>query len=206
MMMMYYVWFIHLHVHISCGKWHIIVTAIQTSLHTDEWGSCGGLFRTLVSGPECLRWLFEQSVFFRTVTCVRPISRPALVRIRSSGLLHLSHGSPLLLPHLHLRLGGPRGHVGHVSFLALGAVPVRSPMPVLDGLFAETPVPRSASATPRGALITPLAQSTLHVIVLSLGALLHGMHLHAVAVVTTRALRDRLDPAWCPATKDKWNR
>lgn len=170
--------------------------------------SQGTHFSTLDSAPACLRRLLDQSVLFfqRTCTCIRTISRPAVVRIRRSGLLHLSHGSPFLFPHLHFRLSGPRGHVWHVSFLALSAVPVRSAMPVLDGLFAETPVPRSPSATSRGALVTPLAQSTLHVVVLSLGAFLHGMHFHAVTVVTTRALRDRLDTPWCSAIKHKGNR
>lgn len=117
-----------------------------------------------------------------------------MVGIGSGRLLDLSHGSPLLFPHLHLGLGGPGAHVRHVSLLAFGAVPVRSPLPVLDGLLTETPVPRSTTATSRGALVTPLTQPALHVVVLSLGTLLHGMHLHAVTVVTSRALRDGFDP------------
>lgn len=141
------------------------------------------------------------------VTCVRSISCPAVVRIGSGRLLHLSHSSPFLFPHLHLRLSGPRAHVWHVPFLAFSAVPVRSPLPILNSLFTKTPVSWSPAATSRGALIPPLAQPALHVIVLSLRTLLHGVHLHAVAVITSRALWDRLDPPWSSAAqiyKYKW--
>lgn len=157
-----------------------------------RWGSPAGSSRCLGGrgtesfvGPCC-----------RTLTWVGSMSGPAVVGIGSGRLLHLRHGPPLLLPHLYLRLGGPGGHVGHVPLLALRAVPVGPPLPVLDGLFPETPVPRrAAAAASGGALVTGLAQTALHVVELRLAVLLHGMHLHAVAVVTSGALRDGLDSA-----------
>lgn len=123
-----------------------------------------------------------------SLTCVGPIPRPAVVRVGRCRLLDFSHSSPLLFPHLHLRLSGPGAHVRHVSFLAFRAVPVRSPLPILDGLFAKTPAPGSPAAAPRGALVARLAQPALHVIVLRLRTVLHGVHLNAVAVVTAGAL------------------
>lgn len=130
---------------------------------------------------------------YPVITCIRAVRSSAVVRIRWCRLLNFSHGSPLLLPHLHLRLCGPGAHVRHVSFLALRAVPVRSPLPVLYGLLTKPPVSGPAS---RGPLVTPLAHPALHVIVLRLGTLLHGMHLHTVTVVTSRTLWDRFHPSW----------
>lgn len=141
----------------------------------------------------------------RALTWVGSVSCPAVVGIGSGRLLDLRHGPPLLLPHLHLRLGGPGGYVGHVPLLALRAVPVGPPLPVLDGLLPETPVPRSNATASGGALVTGLTQPALHVIVLRLAVLLHGMHLHAVAVVTSRTLRDGFDSARGSA-KDKSGR
>lgn len=88
-----------------------------------------------------------------SVTCVRAICGPAVVGIGCGRLLDLSHSSPLLFPHLHFRLRSSRAHVWNVSLIPFGAVPVRSPLPVLDGLLPESPVSRAAS---RRALIPSL--------------------------------------------------
>lgn len=141
--------------------------------------------------------LFTLTTFQRALTGVGAVCCSA-VRIGRSRLLDFRHSPPLLLPHLHFRLGGSGTHIRYVSLLAFSAVPVRSPLPVLDSLFTKTPVSRAASGW---AFVTPLIQPALHVIVLSFRTVLHGMHLNAITVVTSRALRDRLDPPWCSAEK-----
>lgn len=99
-------------------------------------------------------------------------------------LLSLSRG--LGLPHLGLRLSGPGAHVRDVSFFALGAVPVRAAVPVLDGLPAETRSPHSTrpvESTVRTSVLPALVG-------LPVGVLVPLVQLGAVAVVAAGALGD----------------